>query len=226
MERRPQHRLPGRHVRVAPALDRAATVWLSPTTSIVDGLRSLPLILLLHGKGGTEESLLWLTPHLPQQAVIASLRAPYRVGTGWGWFPPSEVSSWQRPTEQFREGCQAIVDWLDDVAPQSSVIPVGFSQGGAMAAQLVRAIPRRILGAAVLSGFVHHDTESDDKAARRVPVYVEHGTADTVTPISAAEATATLFDTPLHALDGVGHTITRDAVEGLAIATHQLCLRQ
>ena len=46
-----------------------------------------PLLLLLHGYNSNEGDLFGLTPYLPLEPAIASLRAPLYTGYGHAWFP-------------------------------------------------------------------------------------------------------------------------------------------
>jgi phospholipase/carboxylesterase len=147
-----------------------------------------PLLLLLHGYGSNEQDLPSLVPHLPGGLAFASVRAPLTVGPGsYAWVP---IAVPGRPDPAVvADSTAALLTWLDGhVAPERVVVPLGFSQGGLMATQLLRARPDRFAAALVLSGFVLDQASAADEAlaARRVPVFFGHGDAD---PVIAPDAT-------------------------------------
>ena len=46
-----------------------------------------PLLVLFHGFGSNEQDLMGLVPQLPQDFVVASVRAPLAQPPGYSWFP-------------------------------------------------------------------------------------------------------------------------------------------
>ncbi len=84
-----------------------------------------------------------------------------------------------------------VLDWVDSVAADHPCIGLlGFSQGGSMALQLLRARPAGFAFAVSLSGFVVPgvtDSRDEAVAAVRPRVFLGHGDLDPVIP---AEATA------------------------------------
>lgn len=217
MEQRHEDGLLDRYLRVnmSPVIDATATVWRSPANAATPKDGSVPLVLLLHGRGSNERDLPGLVQYLPKDVVYASLRAPFSVDSGWGWFPPASVTSWRRPAEQYREGAAAILDWLDATAPEAHIIPIGFSQGAAMAAQLVRMEPKRVLGAGILSGFVHAESEPGDGTETKV--FIGHGDQDTIVPLASAQTTRQLFKNSEYIEGhGVAHELWPEEVKALA----------
>jgi phospholipase/carboxylesterase len=155
-----------------------------------------PLLLILHGFGAHEGDLFALTPYLPLEPAIASLRAPLVLGDGWGWFPIGDEDAPSRPGDEWIEALDAatrgVLGWLDALPEQpASVGLLGFSQGGTMALQLMRHAPERFDFAVLLSGFVSPVGHPGDArlAERRPPVFWGRGTADDVIPARAIEET-------------------------------------
>ncbi|WIB26336.1 alpha/beta hydrolase-fold protein [Curtobacterium sp. MCSS17_015] len=148
-----------------------------------------PLLVALHGVGSHEHDLLGLAPALPATWTVAALRAPDPWGPGFSWYPLEAPGS--ADPAAVEASAAAVLDWIDAVAADHPRIGLlGFSQGGSMALQLLRARPEAFAFAVSLSGFVVpgvDDGRDDRLAAVRPRVFLGHGDADTVVP---AEATA------------------------------------
>ncbi|HEX4402391.1 MAG TPA: phospholipase, partial [Galbitalea sp.] len=67
-------------------LDQDAVIWSAPARE----RSGRPLIVLLHGYGSHEGDLFQLSPRLPLEPVIASVRAPIAENGGWAWFSFAE----------------------------------------------------------------------------------------------------------------------------------------
>jgi phospholipase/carboxylesterase len=149
-----------------------------------------PLLVLMHGYLSHENDLFGLSPMMPLGPVIASLRAPITLDTGFAWFPVPDNATSPEQFEVANESARAVLAWLDTVSA-TSVGLLGFSQGGAMALQLLRHAPDRFSYAVQLSGFaLPGDLPGDEKlAARKPPVFWGRGTLDEVIPVRAIEFT-------------------------------------
>ncbi|WP_025156552.1 alpha/beta hydrolase [Leifsonia aquatica] len=190
-------------------IDRDAVLWSAGEKDRA----GRPLLVLLHGYGSDEADLFGIAAYLPLEPVIASLRAPIPEGPGFAWFSrftnvPSDPLAGNADA-----AARAVLDWLDEqpVAPTGLL---GFSQGGAMALQLLRLAPERFDYAVQLSGFVVQGEQEGDDTLRRdpVPVFWGRGTLDDTIPASSIDRTAAWL--PEHsALDariyeGMGHSIS------------------
>ncbi|MET0976205.1 MAG: alpha/beta hydrolase-fold protein [Leifsonia sp.] len=200
------------------AIDDAAVLWSASGTDRA----GRPLLVLLHGYGSHEGDLFGLAPYLPLEPVIASLRAPVPLGGGsWAWFPLQDGPDGLTSTpEAVVAATDALLGWVDRLEPRpSSVGLLGFSQGGAMALELMRTRPDDFHHAAVLSGFVADVPRDGDArlAVRRPPVFWGRGTADTV--ISGANVARTQDWLPDHS------TLTERIYEDLAHAVSETELR-
>ena len=190
-------------------IDPSAVVWSAPERERA----GRPLLVLLHGYGSHEGDLFGLSPQLPLHPVIASVRAPLPVGQGFAWAPLASQADAATVSASADAAARAILDWLD-TTESTSVGLLGFSQGGAVALQLLRSAPERFAYAAVLSGFAvapgrDHEHPGDAALAeRRPPVFWARGTVDTViTPDKIDYTDAWL---PEHS------TLTQRIYEGLA----------
>jgi phospholipase/carboxylesterase len=107
----------------------------------------------------------------------------------------------------------AVLDWLDE-QPQTPTGLLGFSQGGALALQLLRLAPERFEYAVQLSGFVVHGEQAGDAELTdtRVPVFWGRGTLDEVISSDAVDRTSDWL--PEHSTldariyEGMGHNIS------------------
>lgn len=148
-----------------------------------EAARSAPAVaLLLHGFGSNERDLAGLAPALRLQLPWASLRAPIPTSNGGAaWF---EITTPGNPAQApVAEATDAIWDWVDaNVGADVAVVPIGFSQGGLMASQLLRTRPERVLAPVVLAGFVQGTAQPGDAALAdtKPPAFWGRGADDRV----------------------------------------------
>jgi phospholipase/carboxylesterase len=186
-------------------IDANAVLWSAPEEQHADR----PLLVLLHGYGSHEGDLFGLSPHLPLEPVVASLRAPLQENGGFAWWSLLGQAPGSPDPAAVNEAVRAVLDWLDE-QEFSRVSLLGFSQGAAMSLQLLRHAPERFSSVVALSGFVvdGHLDGDERLTSLRPPVFWGRGTEDTVIPASAIERTETWL--PFHA------TVTTRVYEGLA----------
>lgn len=174
-------------VSVVHMIDADLVQWTRSTSD----RRGTPLLVAMHGVGSNEHDLLGLAPALPPAWTVASLRAPMPWGAGFSWYPLGTPGS---PEPEAVDAASAeVLDWIDSVAADHPRIGLlGFSQGGSMALQLLRARPAAFAFAVSLSGFVVPGvTDSRDEAvsAVRPRVFLGHGDLDPVIPPEATART-------------------------------------
>jgi len=191
-------------------VDDEAVLW---SASAADR-EGRPLLLLLHGYNSNEGDLFGLAPYLPLEPAIASLRAPIFTGYGHAWFPLMAEGA-ELSIEGADAATDAILDWLDRAAPDArSVGLLGFSQGGAMALELMRRQPERFAFAVSLAGFaLPGDRDGDERMSRLAPpVFWGRGTADGVIPAESVARTQSWL--PAHSTlderiyEGIGHSVS------------------
>ncbi|WP_426625191.1 alpha/beta hydrolase [Leifsonia sp. McL0607] len=190
-------------------LDHDAVLW---SASEADRL-GRPRLILLHGYASDEADLFGISAYLPLEPVIASLRAPIPEGPGFAWFSRFTNVSGDPLAANADAAARAVLDWIDE-QPEVPTGLLGFSQGAALAVQLMRLAPERFDFAVILSGFVVQGrTEGDAALAEgRPPVFWGRGTHDdTVPAASIARAEQWLPEhTSLDAriYEGLGHGIS------------------
>ena len=182
-----------------------------------------PLVVLLHGRGASEQHLIGLSEHLPAGAAYAAVRAPLSEGPGFAWFANRGIG---RPVAESLDATTSWFErWLDGVAPAGRpVILVGFSGGAAFAGGLVLRDPSRYAGAAILYGTLPFDAGLPVVRGRldRLPMFVAQGEKDHVIPAELLSRTWHYLlaesGAPTTARrDPGGHDLTATTVTELAI---------
>jgi phospholipase/carboxylesterase len=204
-------------------IDTSAVLWSAPERERA----GRPLLVLMHGYGSHEGDLFSLAPGLPLGPVVASVRAPFLAGPGHAWFPLGPDASLEEQARSADESAAAILEWLD-TTESTSIGLLGFSQGGAMALQLLRLQPERFRYAVVLAGFVGSVDHPGDAAlaARKPPVFYGRGTADDRIPaavVAVTEAWLPEHTTPTQRIyEGLGHGISNAELKDVNafISTH------
>ena len=190
-------------------LDTSAILWSAPERERADR----PLLVLLHGYGSHEGDLFGMAPGLPLEPVIASLRAPVAESGGWAWWGRSTSPAGSPADQVVDDAASAVLAWLDTLE-FTSVSLVGFSQGAALALQLVRHAPARFAATVAIAGFVAPgDYPGDAELARvRPAVFWGRGTDDHVIPADAVARTADWLpahtDATIRIYEDLGHSIS------------------
>jgi len=189
-----------------------------------DGLGPFPVILLIHGWTGDENSMWVFTPRLPKSALLIAPRGLFTTsGSGYSWHP--EIN---KP-----------LPWIDDFVPAveklfatistknfpagdfSTLHLVGFSQGAALAYSMAVLYPDRVTSLAVLSGFLPDGASTWLTAGRLqgLPVFAAHGTEDERVPVERARSAVTQVEQAganvTYCEDNVGHKLSAKCFHGL-----------
>ncbi|MDO4241142.1 MAG: prolyl oligopeptidase family serine peptidase [Microbacteriaceae bacterium] len=217
-----------------PAISDDATQWsvAGKQAGREQALQALaagqPLLVLMHGLGSHERDLFGLVPHLPQQFVCASLRAPlpaYTGSDGFAWFPLSLQPGGVLPEQasgHAKAAAERVLEWLDglrsDVASHGGglgqVAIMGFSQGGVMVTTLLRLRSEAFAAGVNCSGFVAPGEFLGDADLREKQPPLFWGRDDDEEVISQAAMRACAQWSPLHTnlternYPGIGHSIS------------------
>lgn len=153
-----------------------------------------PLLLLLHGVGSNEEDLFGLAPMMDPRFFVVSARAPIVLYPGsYAWYhvtftPQGPIHS----EDEADESLEKLVAFLDEIVTAYDLDPqrvfvMGFSQGGAMTFSLAMTVPKKLAGAAILSGRtvpLKQSRMAEPEQLEGLHVMVAHGTEDAILPIS------------------------------------------
>jgi phospholipase/carboxylesterase len=205
-------------------LDQDAVIWSAPARE----RSGRALIVLLHGYASHEGDLFQLSPRLPLEPVIASVRAPIAENGGWAWFSFAERGVADPPAGEVDAAADALIDWLDGLE-FSSVSLLGFSQGAAVALQAMRRRPSMFRSIVALSGFVAAGDQADDVELETVrpSVFWGRGTLDGVIPAEAIERTEAWL--PAHSTatiriyENLAHSVSTDELTDITtfLKTHE-----
>lgn len=190
-------------------IDRKAVLWSAGEADRA----GRPRVVLLHGYASDEADLFGISAYLPLEPVIASLRAPIPEGPGFAWFSRFTNVSGDPLAANADAAARAVLDWLDE-QPDVPTGVLGFSQGGALAVQLLRLAPERFDFAVMLSGYVVQGAQEGDAALSEStpPVFWGRGTADDSVPAASISRAAewlpehTALDARIY--EGLGHGIS------------------
>ncbi len=173
-----------------------------------DGFRvdaGLPLVVMLHGFGSNMYDLAGLAPAMDADGyVYAFPNAPFEVQlgpgmTGYSWAtgrPGMAPPSTDTPSTD-----ELLDAFMQEIGPEvgaedGRIILGGFSQGGGLT--LTHGLPRAdvFAGLAVLSGFFRDPDAVRPRlpAVRKQPIFVGHGTLDSMIAIDAGRTTRAFLD--------------------------------
>lgn len=192
-------------------LDPDAVIWSAPERERADR----PLLVLLHGYGSHEGDLFQLSPRLPLEPVVASVRAPISEAGGWAWFSLAERGVGEPSPDEVDAATESLLDWLDTVE-FTSVSLLGFSQGAVVALQAARLRPGGFRSIVALSGFVASGDATGDAelTSTRPPVFWGRGTLDAMIPAEAVERTEAWLpghSTPtIRIYENLAHAVSSD----------------
>lgn len=180
--------------------------------------REHPTLLLLHGFGAHEGDLAALADRVAPGWPWASLRAPVELAPGsHAWFRITTPGS-PEPA-RVAPATDALWRWIDEhLGEESRVVPLGFSQGGLMATELLRARPRRVPAAVVLAGFVRGGSHRGDVELEvlRPALFWGRGDRDQVIAAHAVQRTASWLpghtSPETHIYPGRPHAISAEEI--------------
>lgn len=145
---------------------------------------SAPLVVVLHGNGTSEHSVIEISPWLPHGPVAyMAVRAPIEVGAGYRWYLDADEGT--PDPASLRTSCDRLLRWLDDEGdPARPVVLIGFREGVTVAGALMLLAPERLAGAALLYGALPFEAGPPvvRGGLRGMPVFLGQGTRDTRTP--------------------------------------------
>jgi phospholipase/carboxylesterase len=168
-----------------------------PLTPPEPGARP-PLLALAHGVGSNERDLFGLAPQLDPRCVVVSARAPLTRAPGtYAWFtvefaPQGSVIA----PEQLDASRSLYAEFVAAAtmayaADPARVYTLGFSQGAIISLVTALSHPKLFAGVIALAGRIPAQAlpwlAAPDETAG-LPVFMAHGTRDTVIPVQEARA--------------------------------------
>lgn len=189
-----------------------------------EGIGPFPVLLMLHGWTGDENSMWVFAPRLLKHAILIAPRGLYATSdNGYSWHP--EIS---KPWPWINDFMPAVEKLIGTISSKnipngdfSELHVIGFSQGAALAYTMAILYPERIASLVGLSGFLPDGMSGMLRAERlkELPVFIAHGTEDELVPIEKARKSVELLEgagaNVTYCEDNVGHKLSAKCFRGL-----------
>jgi phospholipase/carboxylesterase len=199
--------------------------YIVSTPSRQDDTASLPMVVMIHGRGADAHDLADLAGLLdtPEgcRFVFPNAPKPFEpypgMAFGWTWF-----EGWPPQHESIVESRDILLRFIDEIlarypTPGGKLVLSGFSQGALMAVDAALRTEQKIAGIMALSGGVYEHDLPGLGALAGVPVLIAHGSADEVVPVNyARRARRILEDAGLpvtYEEYPMGHQIVQEEIE-------------
>ena len=193
-------------------------------TRLPEGAGPFPVILMIHGWTGDENSMWVFAPRLPKNTLLIAPRGLYpSSGGGYSWYPKLNTAlPW------FVDFSPAVEKLMDTVSVNyfpsgdfSSLHLVGFSQGAALAYTMAIQYPTRLASLVGLSGFLPDGASAWLQPGRLkgLPTFIAHGTQDERVPVDRARSSVAQLEqagaSVTYCEDDVGHKLSAKCFHGL-----------
>ncbi len=159
----------------------------------VDTDQPLPMIIALHGRGGSPEWFLRMVRNHPLPVRWVFPRAPRQFALGRSWFSRSvrrDKDTVTRELGDVTKRLAVLLDRLPQAFPTTGrPIVVGYSQGGILAWSLAVHYGEQLDMAVPIAGFLPPSLLSSSDTEQRAPVVALHGRHDRTIRLRAARQT-------------------------------------
>lgn len=196
------------------------------------------LVILMHGVGSNEDSLLGLASFIPENLSVVSVRSPLTMAPGaYSAFSVSFTANGPKiDTAAAEASRQRLLRFIPELqlrygTASDQTLIAGFSQGGIMSASLALTAPKCVRGFAILSGRILPEIEpliARAEDLQHLSALVIHGKNDDRLPYFWADKSTELLQAhsiPFHLLNyGIGHEITREVAIDFAAWVRNILL--
>nr|WP_299381939.1 alpha/beta fold hydrolase [Allomuricauda sp.] len=170
---------------------------LRPSSAIAE---KKPAIFMFHGYGSNEEDLFSFASELPEELVVLSVQAPYRLEPfGHAWYAinfDAEYGKWS-DDDQARTSRDKIVSFMDEACEahnldRENITLLGFSQGTILSYAVALSFPEKVKNLVALSGYINEKILLEgyqEKDHSHLNIYASHGQVDQVIPLEWAQKT-------------------------------------
>ena len=183
-----------------------------------------PVLLLLHGWTGDENSMWIFASRLPEDAYLIAPRGLYRTKLGgYGW--QAQGSHFWPSVDDFHPAIERLLHLLQPKnfpgADLKDLRIAGFSQGAALTYTIALLHPHLVRSLAGLSGFLPGGVSPlvEGQPLRGKAVFVAHGTQDERVPVEKARHAVQVLETAgarvSYCEDDVGHKLSLTCFKGL-----------
>ena len=198
-----------------------------------DGVGPFPVLLMIHGWTGDENSMWIFSSRLPKNALMIAPRGLYSTaGSGYSWHPA--INTPLPGMDDFVPTVEKLFDTISgehfQMGDFSALHVVGFSQGAALAYTMTILYPERITSLAGLSGFLPDGASAwlRTERLRGLPVFIAHGTEDERVPVEHVRMAVAQLEQSgakvTYCEDNVGHKLSAKCFHGLeAFYKKEIC---
>jgi phospholipase/carboxylesterase len=183
---------------------------------------TLPMLVLIHGYGGTPEKMLQSFGNLSGSARVISLRGGRSPHRGFIWFP---IRVRDPDLERLSAGLSAagvrVAAQLEVLTSRYSTrgkpVVAGFSQGAMIAFELGLRHPDSLGASLILAGYYPPQSfPNEGPTPSTPPMLVIHGTADDVLPVEGMRAAIAHVNSLGYGIkhweyEGMQHGLTEEA---------------
>ncbi|MCA6067954.1 dienelactone hydrolase family protein [Chryseobacterium sp. RG1] len=194
------------------------------------------LLILMHGFGANEEDLLPLADSFPENYIVITPQAPYKIGDqNYQWYTSEKDADggFGGKKEELTASITKIKNLVKSLQEKYNVkadktFIGGFSQGANMSYELGLTSPSLFRGIAVLSGTIFNTLkETEDKTkAGSLKIFIAHGEQDNRIPLTEAESSkkwldAHQYQSEFHIYKGMSHYISQEEIQDLVKFTQK-----
>ncbi len=188
------------------------------------------LVILMHGFGANKEDLFPLANYFPENYIVVTPQAPYKIGnSNYQWYT-SEKDAKGNPngkTDELSESINKMENFIVALQKKYKVSADktfigGFSQGANMSYQIGLRNPNIIKGIGVLSGTIFNDLKDlkENEKPSKLKIFIGHGDLDNRIPYSQAKSSKTWLDAhnysaEFHTYEGMSHSISEEEIKDL-----------
>lgn len=194
------------------------------------------LLVLMHGYGANEEDLFPIASSLPENYIVVTPQAPYKIGNeNYQWYKSEKdkngnFSGRKGDLDKSTRKVEDLIKYLQkeyNVKSDRTFIG-GFSQGANMSYLIGLENPKLIKGIAILSGTIFNQIKDDKKLDKSsgLKIFIGHGDQDNRIPYSEAEASKKWLEDNKYSIDfhtykGMSHAISQQEINDLAEFIHK-----
>jgi phospholipase/carboxylesterase len=182
---------------------------------------SMPLVVMIHGRGADANDLADLAPVLDTPGgcrfVFPNAPKPFEaypgMTFGWTWF-----DGWPPRLDSVSESRKKLLAFLDELKakyPTTKLVMSGFSQGAMMSLDV--GLRTEVAGIIAMSGGLYEEDLPAITSRAGLPVLITHGAIDDVVPVTYARRArhvleAAGLDVEYHEYS-MGHQVVPEEVE-------------
>lgn len=186
------------------------------------------LVILLHGYGANEDDLQPVAQYFPENYIVVTPQAPYKIGQqNYQWYTSEKdkEGGFGAKANELASSIEKVETLVKDFQKKYNISASrtfigGFSQGANMGYQLGLKDPLLFKGIGVLSGTIFNSLQKDHEKDKASPlkIFIGHGDMDDRIPYTEAIHSKKWldehhFESELHTYKGMSHSISPEEIQ-------------